>query len=92
MEGFTLSIINKVIVTSQLENGDTIDVSVKAIDKALTSKEKSDLCKRIKNSIIPHLDDTLYMKVRLTRDRKKDNWNKIKTIEELMTILDNIFE
>ena len=87
-----MSVINKVIVTSQLQNGDTIDVSVKAVDKPLSGEHKWELMKRIDSSIKPNLDDTLYMKVRLTKDGKKDNWNKIKSITELVTILGKIFE
>lgn len=87
-----MSVINKVIVTSQLQDGDTIDISVKAIDKPLSEKEKISLLKKIEHSLKPRLDDTLYMKIRLTKANKKDNWNKIKTLDELITILDDIFD
>lgn len=92
MEDFNLSVINKVIVTSQLDDGDSIDVSVKAVDKALTHDDKAELLRRIQQSIVPHLDETLYMKVRLTNGKNKDNWNKIKTVSELNAILDKIFQ
>lgn len=87
-----MAVINKVIVSSQLENGDSIDVSVKATDKPLSSKNRDDLNKKIQQYIIPALSETLYMRVRVTIDKKKDNWNKIKTIKELNGVLDKIFE
>lgn len=87
-----MSVINKVIVTSQLEDGDSIDVSVKAVDRPFSSEDRKELDKRIAQSIIPELDSTLYMKIRLTKDKKKDNWNKIKTTAELKALLDKIFE
>lgn len=86
-----MSVINKVIVTSQLENGDSIDVSVKEIDRPLTNEDRIKLNARIRHSIFPNLDDTLYIKVRLSLGKKKDNWNKIKTVTELDDILDKIF-
>lgn len=92
MEDFILSVINKVIVTSQLSDGDTIDVSVKSVDKPLSQVNRIELDRRIRQSIIPALDDTLYMKIRLTLGKSKDNWNKIKTVTELNEILDKIFK
>lgn len=89
---YILSVINKVIVTSQLETGDAIKVSVKAIDQPLSSKNRAELDRRISHSIVPEVDRTLYFTIRLKRDKKKDNWNKIKTITELNAILDAIFE
>lgn len=86
-----MSVINKVIVTCRLETGDDIDVSVKAVDKPLGSKERKELDRRIVQAIVPHADDTLYYKIRLTKDKKKDNWNKVKTLAEINTILDSIF-
>lgn len=92
LEDFILSVINKVIVSSQLENGDSIDVSVKATDKPLSIENREDLDKKIQQSIVPALPETLYMRVRVTIDKKKDNWNKIKTIEELNSVLDKVFK
>lgn len=92
MEVIILSVVNKVIVTIQLQDGDSVDVSVKAVDKPLTGENKFDLVKKIEHSIKPKLDDMFYMKVRLTRDNKKDNWNKIHSMEDLMSILNGIFE
>lgn len=86
-----MSVINKVIVTCRLETGDDIDVSVKAVDKPLGAKERNELNRRITQSILPCTDDTLYYKIRLTKDKKKDNWNKIKSLIEVNTILDDIF-
>ena len=91
MEDCILSVLNRVIVSSQLDNGDSIDVSVKAIDRALSSKDRSELDSRIQQSIIPYLDDALYLRVRLTMGKTKSNWNKIKTVAELNKILDEIF-
>lgn len=86
-----MSVINKVIVTCRLETGDDIDVSVKTTDKPLGSKERKELDRRIAQSISPEVEDTLYYKIRLTNNKKKDNWNKIETISEVNSILDNIF-
>jgi len=86
-----LSVINKVIVTCRLETGDDIDVSVKAVDKPLGAKEREELNRRIIQSILPYTDDTLYYKIRLTKDKKKDNWNKVKSLAEINGILDSIF-
>lgn len=86
-----MSVINKVIVTCRLETGDDIDVSVKAENKPLATKERKELDRRIVQSIIPHAEDTLYYKIRLTNNKKKDNWNKLKTLSEVNSILDNIF-
>lgn len=86
-----MSVINKVIVTCRLETGDDIDVSVKATDKPLDSKERKELDRRIAQSILPRVEDTLYYKIRLTNNKKKDNWNKIETISEVNSILDSIF-
>lgn len=86
-----MSVINKVIVTCRLETGDDIDVSVKAIDKPLGSKERKELDRRIAQSILSKVEDTLYYKIRLTNNKKKDNWNKIETISEVNSILDSIF-
>jgi hypothetical protein len=86
-----LSVINKVIVTCRLETGDDIDVSVKAVDKPLGTKEREELNRRIIQSILPYTDDTLYYKIRLTKDKKKDNWNKVKSLAEINSILDSIF-
>lgn len=47
-----MSVINKVIVTCRLETGDDIDVSVKATDKPLGSKERKELDRRIAQSIL----------------------------------------
>lgn len=92
LEDFILSVINKVIVSSQLENGDSIDVSVKVTDKPLSIENREELDKKIQQSIVPALSETLYMRVRVTIDKKKDNWNKIKTIEELNNVLDKVFK
>lgn len=86
-----MSVINKVIVTCRLETGDDIDVSVKAADKPLGSKERKELDRRIAQSILSKVEDTLYYKIRLTNNKKKDNWNKIETISEVNSILDSIF-
>ena len=86
-----MSVINKVIVTCRLETGDDIDVSVKAVDKPLGAKEREELNRRIIQSILPYTDDTLYYKIRLTKDKKKDNWNKVKSLAEINGILDSIF-
>ncbi len=86
-----MSVINKVIVTCRLETGDDIDVSVKAVDKPLGTKEREELNRRIIQSILPYTDDTLYYKIRLTKDKKKDNWNKVKSLAEINSILDSIF-
>lgn len=86
-----MSVINKVIVTCRLETGDDIDVSVKATDKPLDSKERKELDRRIAQSILSKVEDTLYYKIRLTNNKKKDNWNKIETISEVNSILDSIF-
>lgn len=86
-----MSVINKVIVTCRLETGDDIDVSVKAVDKPLGTKEREELNRRIIQSILPYTDDTLYYKIRLTKDKKKDNWNKVKSLVEINSILDSIF-
>lgn len=86
-----MSVINKVIVTCRLETGDDIDVSVKAVDKPLGVKEREELNRRIIQSILPCTDDTLYYKIRLTKDKKKDNWNKVKSLAEINNILDSIF-
>lgn len=86
-----MSVINKVIVTCRLETGDDIDVSVKAVDKPLGAKEREELNRRIIQSILPCTDDTLYYKIRLTRDKKKDNWNKVKSLADINRILDSIF-
>lgn len=86
-----MSLINKVIVTCRLETGDDIDVSVKAVDKPLGTKEREELNRRIIQSILPYTDDTLYYKIRLTKDKKKDNWNKVKSLAEINSILDSIF-
>lgn len=86
-----MSVINKVIVTCRLETGDDIDVSVKAVDKPLGTKEREELNRRIIQSILPCTDDTLYYKIRLTKDKKKDNWNKVKFLSEINSILDSIF-
>lgn len=92
LEDFILSVINKVIVSSQLENGNSIDVSVKVTDKPLSIENREELDKKIQQSIVPALSETLYMRVRVTIDKKKDNWNKIKTIEELNNVLDKVFK
>lgn len=86
-----MSVINKVIVTCRLETGDDIDVSVKATDKPLGSKERKEFDRRIAQSILSKVEDTLYYKIRLTNNKKKDNWNKIETISEVNSILDSIF-
>lgn len=86
-----MSVINKVIVTCRLETGDDIDVSVKAENKPLSTNERKELDRRIVQAIIPHTEDTLYYKIRLTNNKKKDNWNKLKTLAEVNSILDNIF-
>lgn len=86
-----MSVINKVIVTCRLETRDDIDVSVKATDKPLGSKERKELDRRIAQSILSKVEDTLYYKIRLTNNKKKDNWNKIETISEVNSILDSIF-
>lgn len=86
-----MSVINKVIVTCRLESGDDIDVSVKTSDKPLGAKEREELNKRIVQNILPCSDDALYYKVRLTKDKKKDNWNKLKTLAEVSKVLDDIF-
>lgn len=86
-----MSVINKVIVTCRLETGDDIDVSVKAVDKPLGAKERDELNRRITQSILPCADDTLYYKIRLTKGKKKDNWNKVKYLAEINNILDSIF-
>lgn len=86
-----MSVINKVIVTCRLETGDDIDVSVKAVDKPLGAKEREELNRRIVQSILPCTDDTLYYKIRLTKDKKKDNWNKVKSLADINRILDSIF-
>lgn len=86
-----MSVINKVIVTCRLETGDDIDVSVKAVDKPLGAKEREELNRRIIQSILPCTDDTLYYKIRLTKDKKKDNWNKVKSLADINRILDSIF-
>ena len=86
-----MSVINKVIVTCRFETGDDIDVSVKATDKPLGSKERKELDRRIAQSILSKVEDTLYYKIRLTNNKKKDNWNKIETISEVNSILDSIF-
>lgn len=86
-----MSVINKVIVTCRLETGDDIDVSVKAENKPLATNERKELDRRIVQAIIPHTEDTLYYKIRLTNNKKKDNWNKLKTLAEVNSILDDIF-
>lgn len=86
-----MSVINKVIVTCRLETGDDIDVSVKATGKPLGSKERKELDRRIAQSILSKVEDTLYYKIRLMNNKKKDNWNKIETISEVNSILDSIF-
>lgn len=90
-----MSVINKVIVTSQLRTGDSIDVSVKALDRPFTDEDRQLLDTRIKQSIVPKIDDTLYFKVRKRsgiNGKVKDNWNKIKSLADLSQLLDSVLE
>ena len=60
-----MSVINKVVVSSRLESGDDIDVSVKAVDRPLSKEDKAKLDASISQKIVPFIDDVLYFRVRL---------------------------
>lgn len=90
-----MSVVNKVIVTSRLETGDDINVSVKAEDRPFSSTDRKELDRRIAQSIIPNVENSLYFKIRLqqgVKGKDKSNWNKLKSIAEVNAILDEIFK
>ena len=90
-----MAIINKVIVSSRLESGDSIDVSVKAVDKPLSLEDKALLERNITSKILPHVEDTLYFSVRKQSGlsgKNKENWNKLKTINDVNKVVNEIFE
>lgn len=90
-----MSVVNKVIVTSRLETGDDIDVSVKAEDRPFSSIDRKELDRRITQSLAPNIESSLYFKIRLqhgVNGKEKSNWNKLKSLDEVNAILDKIFK
>lgn len=81
-----MSVVNRIIVTCRLDNGDGIDVSAKAINRGFTQEEFEHVRAQIKKEFTPCRDDTLYYHVRARsgingRDRR--NWSRVLTLEEL---------
>lgn len=85
-----MSVVNRVVVTCRLENGETVDVSSKAVGRGYNEKDVKLLQEKLERNILTKVEDTLYYQVRTWsgeggKDRK--NWSRIATVDELREIL-----
>lgn len=81
---------NRVIVMARFNDGDSIKVSVKAVDRGFTDSDFKYLKDKIDCSFKRHDYDILYFTVRRTLNDIKDNW-KCKSFEELDKVLVEVF-
>lgn len=89
-EVLSMSVVNRVVVTCRLENGETVDVSSKAVGRGYNEKDVKLLQEKLERNILTKVEDTLYYQVRTWsgeggKDRK--NWSRIATVDELREIL-----
>lgn len=88
-----MSIVSKIIVSGRLENGDTVDVSLKVTNRAFSTADASVIRERISDKLKPCVDDTLYYQVRTWggnagRDRK--NWSRVPTLDALDEVISEV--
>ena len=82
---------NKIIVMLRLQDGNSIECSLKTGIKPFTSKDAENLKKRIKSKFKDNFDDALYYTIRIIYNGKKDNY-KLLTYEGLLETLDRLFK
>lgn len=88
-----MSLVNRVIVTCRLENGDSLDASVKADGRAFNSSDVEKLAMKMNKLFNTHADDIIYYQVRTWSGdggAVRKNWARIKTTEELETVIKEV--
>lgn len=90
-----MSVVNRILVTCRLENGNTVDVSFKVTNRGYTADEATKFHQRLEKEIAPLVDDTLHYQVRTWggnagKDRK--NWSKVPTMEKLYEIVSEVMK
>lgn len=84
-------------MTAVLDTGDEVSVSVKSKNSGvLTTSDKKKLLDDIQHRILPIASDTLYFRVRYNekdgKSKGKVDSNKVKTMQELFSVVDKYFE
>lgn len=88
-----MSVVNKIIVTCRLENGDSIDVSAKVENRNFSADDASKLLAGIEKKIVPHVEDTLYYQVRTwsgNAGQKRLNWKRLPTLDSLHKVIEEV--
>ena len=88
-----MSVVNRILVTGRLENGDAVDVSFKVTNRGYSTKEIDKFKQRIEKELVPRVDDTIYYQVRTwsgNGGRKRRNWSRIKTLGELIEVISDV--
>ena len=82
---------NKMIVMLRLQDGDSIECSLKTGIKPFSSADAEKFKKRINSKFKGYITDALYYTIRITYYGKKDNF-KVLTYDGLFETLDRLFE
>lgn len=88
-----MSVVNRIIVTCRLENGDDIDVSAKVVGRSYSVEDVQKLNGAISKKIVPHVEDALHYQVRTwsgNGGKERRNWAKIKTLAELEQVISEV--
>lgn len=88
-----MSLVNRVIVTCRIENGDSIDVSVKALGRDYNKDDVQKLGMKMAKLFGQHTDDTLYYQVRSWSGeggKTRRNWSRLRKADELSDVLKDV--
>lgn len=88
-----MSVVNKIIVTCRLENGDSIDVSAKVENRNYSADDVAKFMASIDKKIVPCVEDTLYYQVRTwsgNAGQKRANWKRVPTLDALQKVIKEV--
>lgn len=88
-----MALVNRVIVSCRLENGDSLDVSTKVVGREFNVDDANKLGVKMARLFGPCVEDTLYYQVRSWsgEDGKvRRNWTKLKTQDALSDALKEV--
>lgn len=82
---------NKIIVMLRLQDGDSIECSVKTRSDKFSVKDIETFKKKIHSKFKSHISDALYFTIRISMDKKKDNFKSV-TFTDFMETLDGLLK
>ena len=88
-----MSLVNRIVVTCRLENGDTVDASAKITGKQYSDADKRKLLDKIDKQFRPCVEDTLYYNVRTwsgENGKERRNWSRVPNLEALLGVVEEV--